>query len=153
MNHSRIGTLEAICLILSVIIIRTVLSLPKNILELTNSASIINLIYVGIIAILLIYLICRLFKKFPGMDIVDISEVLGGKIFQKIVGIIFITYFLISSSIFLRHFCECLRIVYYPSTNVLFVVLFFIIALCATNYLSFNASLKANLIITPVALR
>lgn len=153
MNHSRIGTIEAICLILSVVIVRSVLSLPKNILVLTNSASIINLVYVGIIVLLLVYLIYKLFKKFPGMDIIDIAEVLGGNVFKKIVGIIFIIYFIVSSSIFLRHFCECLEIVYYPSTDILFVILFFIIALCATNYLSFNASLKSNLIITPLALR
>ena len=152
MNHSRIGTLEAICLILSVIIIRTVLSLPKSILAITGSASVINLLYVGLIMLLLVYFIYRLFKKFPGMDIIDISEVLGGSVLKKIVGFIFIFYFIVSSSIFLRNFCECLRIVYYPSTSILFVILFFIIALCATNYLSFNASLKANLIITPIAL-
>ena len=75
MNHSRIGTLEAICLILSVIIIRTVLSLPKSILAITGSASVINLVYVGLIMLLLVYFIYRLFKKFPGMDIIDIGSI------------------------------------------------------------------------------
>ncbi len=81
MNHSRIGTLEAICLILSVIIIRTVLSLPKSILALTNSASILNLLYVGFIVLVLVYWIYRLFQKFPGMDIIDVAEVVGRKSF------------------------------------------------------------------------
>ena len=36
MNHSKIGTLEAIMLIVCVIIIHTVLSLPKTLIDLTK---------------------------------------------------------------------------------------------------------------------
>ncbi|NLC87810.1 MAG: GerAB/ArcD/ProY family transporter [Clostridiaceae bacterium] len=86
------------------------------------------------------------------MDLFDISEVLGGKVLKNILGIIFIVYILLSSSIFLRNFCECLQIVYYPSTNIIFVILFFIIAICIVNHLQFNASLKANLIFVPFVL-
>lgn len=152
MNHSKIGTFESITLILSVIITHTVLSLPKTLLDSTNSATLINLIYVSILAIIFILIVCRLFKNFPGMDIIDISEFLGGKIFKCIIGTIFITYFLISSSIFLRNFCEYLRIIYYPSTNVIFLISIFIIAICIVNSLEFNAAFKANSIITIFAL-
>jgi len=152
MNHSKIGTIESIMLILSIVIIHTVLSLPKTLLTHTNSATLLNIVYVTIIALLLVYFIYRLFKRFPGMDILDISEVVGGKVFKKVLGTIFIVYFIVSSSIFLRNFCECLKIVYYPATNIMFVILFFIIAICATNHLEFNATLKANLLIIPVVL-
>lgn len=152
MNHSKIGTVESIMLILCIIIIHTVLSLPKILLNNTKSATILNIIYVTIIALFLIFLICHLFKKFPGMDILDISEFLGGKFFRNILGTIFIIYFVISSSIFLRNFCECLKIVYYPSTSIIFVILFFIGAVCITNHLEFNATLKANLLIIPIVL-
>lgn len=152
MNHSKIGTVEAIMLVLCIVIIHTVLSLPRVLLNSTKSAAILNIVYVTIIALLFVYLVYRLFKKFPGMDILDISEVLGGKVFKKILGGIFIVYFIVSSSIFLRNFCECLRIVYYPATNLIFVVLFFIIAVSATNHLEFNATLKANLLIIPIVL-
>lgn len=152
MNHTKIGTAEAIMLILCIIIIHTVLSLPRVILSSVKSAAILNIVYVTIIALLFVYLIYKLFKKFPGMDILDVSEVLGGKFLKKVFGIIFITYFVVSSSIFLRNFCECLKIVYYPDTNIIFVILFFIIAVCATNHLEFNATLKANLLIIPIVL-
>jgi hypothetical protein len=83
MNHSKIGTFEAITLILSVIIIHTVLSLPKTLLDLTSSATFINLIYVSILAIIFVIILCKLLKTFPGMDIIDVSEFLGRKIFEK----------------------------------------------------------------------
>ena len=144
MNHSKIGTFEAITLILSLIIAHTVLSLPKDLLDSTNSATFINLIYVSFLAIIFIIIVCKLLKNFPGMDIVDISEFLGGKVLKCIIGTIFTTYFLLSSGIFLRNFCEYLRIIYYPSTNVIFLISIFIIAICIVNSLEFNATFKAS---------
>lgn len=152
MNHSKIGTVEAIMLILSIIVTHTVLSLPNTLLITTKSATILNIIYVTILAVILVIIIYRLFKAFPGMDILDVSEILGGKFLKGLLGSIFIIYFIISSSIFLRNFCECLKVVYYPPTNIIFVISFFIIAICAANHLEFNASLKANLIIVPAVL-
>lgn len=150
MLKSKIGTVEAIMLILTIVVTHTISSLPRELLVSTKSATIINLIYVSIIAIFLAYLIFRLFKKFPGADIIDISEFVGGKIFRNIIGVIFILYFLTSSSILLRNFCESLKIIYYPMTDVTFIILLFIIALCTANRLDFNATLKTNLLILPL---
>lgn len=152
MTKSKIGTLEAIMLVLTIIITHTISSLPREILVSTKSATIINLIFVSILAILFSYLVVRLMKNFGGSDIIDISEYLGGKIFKNIIGIIFILYFLVSSSILLRNFCESIKIIYYPMTNVLFIIALFILAICTANRLDFNASLKTNLLIVPLVL-
>lgn len=152
MTKSKIGTLEAIMLVLTIVVTHTLSSLPRNILVSSKSATIINLIFVSILAILISYFIVRLLKNFAGQDIIDISEYLGGKVFKTIVGVIFILYFLISSSILLRSFCENLKIIYYPMTNVLFIIVMFIIAICTANRLDFNASLKTNLLIIPLVL-
>ena len=85
---TKIGQVEAIMLILTIIVTHTVLSMPTDILNSYKSASILNLIYVGIIAIIISYFIYKLFKKFPSMDIIDISDFIGGKIFKNIIGII-----------------------------------------------------------------
>lgn len=152
MNHSKIGTLEAIMLVVCVIIIHTVLSLPKTLLDLTKSATILNLIYVTFIVLLFIYIVCKLFKYFPGMDLLDISEVLGGKVLKNTIGSIFFIYFVVSSSFLLRNFAECLKIVDYPSTNIIFILSFIMLGVSVVNNLHFNASLKTNLIIIPFVL-
>ena len=152
MNTSRIGIAEAIMLILSFVVAHTVLSLPKALVDTTRSSTLLNIVYISIFAIIFVYFICKILKKFPGMDILDISEFLGGKVFKNIVGFIFILYFVISGCIFLRNFTECLEIVYYPSTDILFITLFFIISISLTAKLDFNANLKANLIIIPLVL-
>ncbi len=152
MTKSKIGTIEAIMLVLTIIVTQTISSLPREILVSSKSATIINLIFVSTLAILFSYLMVKLMKNFAGSDIIDISEYLGGKVFKNIVGIIFILYFLVSSSILLRNFCESLKIIYYPMTNIVFIIVLFIIAVCTANRLDFNASLKTNLLIVPLVL-
>ena len=152
MTKSKIGTVEAVMMILAIVVTHTILSLPREIVVTTKSAAIINLIYVSIIAIIISYLIAKMLKNFPGQDIIDISEFLGGKTFKTIIGIIFILHFLVTSSILLRNFCESLKIIYYPVTNIIFILSLFIIALCCANRLAFNASLRTNLLIVPFVL-
>lgn len=152
MSKTKIGTVEAIMIILTIIVAHTILSLPKNILSSMKSASILNLIYISIIAIFISYLIYRLFKNFPGLDIIDISELLGGKIFKNIIGSIFIIYFLISASMLLRNFSESMKVIYYPMTDIFFIVAVFILAICFANKLDFNATSKTNLVVLPIVL-
>lgn len=152
MLKSKIGTLEAIMLILTIVVSHTILSLPTNILTSYKSASLLNIIYIGIIAITFAYLIFKLFKKFPGCDIIDISEFVGGKVFKNIIGIIFIAYFIISSSMLLRNFCESLKIIYYSMTHIVFIIALFVIAVCIANHFDFSATLKTNSIVLPLAL-
>lgn len=152
MTKSKIGTLEAIMLILIIVVTHTISSLPRDILVTTKSATIINLIFVSILALLFSYLVVKLMKNFAGFDLIDISEYLGGKVLKNIVGIIFILYFLISSSMLLRNFCESIKIIYYPMTDIIFIIALFVIAVCVANRLDFNASLKTNLLIVPLVL-
>lgn len=152
MTKSKIGTMEAIMLVLTIVITHSLSSMPREILVSTKSATIINLIFVSILAIIISYFIVKLLKNFPGLDIIDISEYLGGKVFKNIVGMIFILYFLVSSSILLRNFCETLKIIYYPMTNIIFIIAMFIVAICTVNRLDFNASLKTNLLVLPLVL-
>lgn len=152
MDNSKIGTKEAISLILTIAIAHTIVSTPRNLLSSMKSAVLLNLIYVGFILVGVSFIVVKLFKNFPASDILDISEYLGGKKFKTIIGFLFIAYFIISSSILLREFAEAIKIIYYPITNIFFIVLLFIISVSITGKLEFTATIKANLIITPIVL-
>lgn len=152
MLKSKIGTVEAIMLILTIVVAHSVLSMPTDILSSYKSASILNIIYVGIIAICISFLIYKLFKNFPNMDIIDISEVIGGKVFKNIIGIVFIIYFIVTSSLMLRNFCESIQILYFPMTDITFIIALIVIAIAISNRLDFIGTIKTNVIIIPIAL-
>ena len=150
MTQTKLSTVEAITVILTIFVAHSIVSMPRNLLLSTKTATIINVIYVGIIAILVSYLIYLLLRKFPSCDIIDISEYLGGKLLQSIVGFIFIAYFIFSSAIVLRNFCEGLKVVYYPMTNIIFILLTYVIMLCITNKFEFATTSRVNLLILPI---
>ena len=152
MPKSKLGTIEAIMLVLTIVVAHSVLSMPTNILSSYKSASILNVIYVSIIAIAIAYIIYRLLKNFPNMDIIDISESIGGKGFKNLVGIVFIIYFVLTASLMLRNFCESVQILYFPMTDIIFIITLIVIAVCIANRLNFSATAKTNVIILPIAL-
>lgn len=152
METSKITAAEAISIILGMFVAYTLVALPRSMLETTKTATLINLIYVGIIALLITFLIYKLLIKFPGSDIVDIAEYLGGKPLKTFIGMVFIFYFLFSSSILLRNFCECLKIVYYPMTSLIFIILTFIVVIYITLHHRFSSIAKVNLLIIPLVI-
>ena len=149
MSKSKLGTLEAILLVLSILAPFTVISLSRNMINETKSSTLLNIIYITIICLIIVFFIYKLFKKFPGLDILDVSQYLGGNVFKNIIGFIFIFYFVITSSIFLRSFCEGLKVVYFPYTDIIYVILLFIIAIAVTNTLGFNSTIRTTSIIFP----
>ena len=127
MDNIKISTKEALTIIIVLITTSVIFTYDRIIVHSCGSSSILNVIYISIIAILFVFLISLLYKKFTSFDIIDISEIAGGKILKVITGILFYTYFIISSSSILKRVADCLQIIYYPMTNIIFIILLFII--------------------------
>ena len=87
---TKIGNIEAIFLIVTIMINHIILNLPKALLNVTGSSGLLNIVFITLLAIGIVYLIYRLLGHFPGLDILDISEFLGGKTLKLIIGILFI---------------------------------------------------------------
>ena len=152
MSKFKIGTVEAIALILSFLAPFTVISLSRTFINETKSSALLNIIYITLICVFLVLLICKLLKNFPGFDIIDISNYIGGNIFKNIIGFIFIAYFIITSAMLLRNFCEGLKVIYYPFTNIVYIILLFVIAISIANNLGFNSTIKTTALIFPFLL-
>ncbi len=149
MENSKITTSEAISIILGIFATHTLVTLPRSLIDTTKSGTLVNIVYVGIIAFFITVFIYKLIKNFPGSDIIDIAEYIGGKKLKTILGSIFIFFFISTASILLRNFCECLKIVYYPMTHVIFIILCFVIAIGIGARRNFSSITKINLIIIP----
>ena len=52
----------------------------------------------------------------------------------------------------LRNFCEGLDVIYFPYTNIIFMILIFVISIAITNYLGFNSTIRTTTIIFPITL-
>ncbi len=152
MSEQKIGNWEAIALILTIIINHIILELPKDIIQTTSSGAILNVVFISFVALGIIFLICNLLKKFPGLDIFDISKFLGGKWLKLIICILFLLYILFIASTLLRSFSEILKVIFFPRTPIYLIMILFFIAIFIINRLKFKAMARANLFFTVLVL-
>lgn len=152
MIQTKMGKIEGIFLVLTIIINHIILNLPSEIISSTSSAAPINIIFISILALLFVFLISKLLKKFPELDILDISEFLGGKWLKFAFGTLFFLYFIVSGSIVLRCFTGNLQIIYFPKTHIAFLLFLLVVAIGFALKFGFSSISKANLIIMPIVL-
>ena len=149
MDKNKIGSAEALCLLLTVTISHLILTLPKTMLESQASGSLINTIYVTFLAILIIFIGQRLYKHFPGKDILDIADYLGGKTLRFLLGIAFIVYLIFVASLLVRNTSESFKTMYLQNTPIPYLVFAILIGVAYVNKLGTKTVLRTNLIVLP----
>lgn len=152
MSAEKIGKIEAICLMLIIVVNELIINVPNMIILDTKTGSTLNIFYVSILAVIFTYIICRLFKPFYGKDILDVSEYVGGEILKTILGILFLLFFIFLSSINLRYFANSLKVIYFNTSPLVYILLFFLIPALHVNKYGLRAISGVNLIFLPIIL-
>ena len=150
MNNEKIGFGEALCILIIVTLSHLILTLPTTIIQSQGSSSILNIMYVSIIVLIIIFFITKLYKNFRGKDILDISSFLLGRWFKFIIGLAFIAYYIFAASLLVSNTSENLKTMYFHNTPISFIVLFLLLAAGFINTLGPKAVIKCNLIIVPL---
>ena len=101
-------------------------------------------------AVLVTWFIAYLFKKFQGKDILDVCEFLGGNTLKVIMGIFYIFLLILVPMFVIKNFSETLQLIYFKSSPLIYIVLFFIISSTIANKFSIKVLAKVNLMIIPI---
>lgn len=64
----------------------------------------------------------------------------------------FLGYFIFTSAILLNQFSNTLQIIYYPMTNILFIIFLFIITILIACSFNFSSVVRTNLLILPIVI-
>lgn len=150
MEIKQISNFQAIALILIIVINHLILGTPRTLIAETGTGTILNMLYVFILALLLVFIISKLFNNFKGKDIIDISEFLGGKFLKVIVGIVFIGYFLVILSTTVRVIVQDLEIIYFQNISVYVLTLAILASIVFVYKYGSSAVVKCNSIIAPI---
>lgn len=151
-TYQKIGTVEAIALIVTIIINQIILNLPDVIIRTTGSSSWINVIYISIIAITFCALICKLFKPFSSSDILDVSGYLGGNVLKFIIGIAYFAFFIFVSGISLRYLANSIKLIYFEETPIIFLLMFFLFPTVIACKSGIKNIAQVNLMFMPILL-
>jgi len=149
MENTKIGNKEAIALLVTIAFNHIITNITKTIIDSTASASLINVLYIGIISIIFTSIICYFLNKFPTLDLIDISEYLGGKVLKWIIGLLFVGYFIFFTGNLLNIFSSSLEIIYFQLVKIKYVVGLLVIAAIVVCTMRHNAIFRSNLVIFP----
>ena len=136
------------CLMM-ITIANIVLTSSRILIKASNSASLLNALYVSIIAIIVTLILCLLSKQFIGKNLLEISEFLGKNPLKIIIGFAYTAYFLLGIGLFLKKMANALQIIYYPLTHVVFIITLFCIACGIIANLGNNSLFKTMVLLVP----
>lgn len=149
-SNIKIGFMEALSILLIVVFAHLILLLPKIIIEDQGTGSVINIIYVTLLALFAVFILNLLYKKFKGMDILDISGFLFGNKFKFIIGLIYIIHTIFVASLLLRNTAENLKTTYFQNTPTPYIAFFMLVGVAYLNKFNLKTIIKCNLIIIPL---
>lgn len=149
MENTKIGNKEAIALLVTIAFNHIIMNISKSIIETTASASLLNILYVSIMTLIFTSIICYFLNNFPTLDLVDISEYLGGKILKWIIGLLFVGYFIFFAGTLLHLFSYCLEIIYFQLVKIIYIVLLLVICAVVACTMRNNAIYRSTFIIFP----
>lgn len=150
MNSYRLRLIDGICITLTILISGIILSVPNTLINMTSSSTLLNIVYISIIALVFFFIIYKLFSMFPGYNIIDISEFLGGKIFKFIYTIILIIFILGLSAITFRQLAESISLIFFSHIDIKFILLCFVTAGGILSFLGIKAISRLNMFALPV---
>ena len=150
MPNQKISNFEAISFLIVLSISGVVLSTSRILIKTCGAASLLNVLFITLVAFVLTLILCLLSKNFTGQSLLNISEFLGGKVLKNIIGLLFIIYITFRVSTFLKIISACLQNVYYPMTHMLFIIAIFCIATGIICSLKNNGLFKSNAILLPI---
>ncbi len=150
-NSYKLEKLEFISLIIIIMINKLILNIPYYIIDLVGSGAIVNIIYIGIIDLIITLIIIKLLDNFGNSDILDISEFLGGKVLKTLIGIISIGLFLIVSFITLVDFSNVLHTIYFQNFPIIYILFLFILGILIVNFVGFKSIIRAISFVVPFA--
>ena len=150
MSDKKLNYYEAITMAMLIMITHIILNLPNNIIKEQGSASIINVIYITILALFLFFILSKLFTPFKGNDILDISEYIGGKPLRWFLSLAYTFYLIFVCSTLTKNFCETLKLIYFPNCAVWTIMFAFIVVVILAHKTGFENVVKAITILMPI---
>ena len=144
---NKLTIFEAISVITIITIAQIILDFPEYLIDVTGTGTIINLLFLAVISILFCIIICKIFKHFSNQDIIDISELVGGRFLKFVISMIFIVFLFVAAISAISNFLYLIKIMYFQYTHPLFIFAIFILSIFLASQKGFYPAKKMSTVI------
>lgn len=145
----KFGMVECISTIGCMTLVPLVLSTPVIKIKNFGTSSFLSVVYSSLIAAFFFFLLFSFLSKYKSKDILDISEIFGGKVLKKFTSILFTLYFLVLSSITLCEFSESIKNILFDKAPTIYILSIFMLTILIACLLGIKGILRTSTIIFP----
>ncbi len=149
-NKIAFGSWEATALMVNLVFAQIMMNFPGDMVRFGGSAGWIISIIITLIAIGYFAIIVMLYKNIGSLDLIDISEAIGGRPFKTIVGLLISILLILIVSFFMGAFSQTIKIISLDKSPIEFVEVFFFIAIIIAGYFGIEAVVRINAILVPI---
>ncbi|PYG88531.1 spore germination protein (amino acid permease) [Ruminiclostridium sufflavum DSM 19573] len=151
-NKIGFGSWEATTLLVNLVFANIMLVFPRDMVQLGGSAGwmipvIITLIAAGYFAITV-----KLYNNIGSMDLLDISDCIGGRIFKVIIGLLITIFLILTASIYLGAFSQTLKIISLDRSSLEYVEVLFLAGMTAAAYFGVEAIARISAFLVPAVI-
>jgi spore germination protein (amino acid permease) len=144
------GGWEAIALIINAICARIFLNFPREMAEDAGAAGWLEVIYFSVLALVLFYLIARLYERLNRKDILDVAGLAAGETGRIISGLLFLGLILSVGVLILREYTEIMKVISLTDSPLGFVMMFLAVAMVAACFLGLEAIVRFTAVAVPI---
>ncbi|MGE5474142.1 MAG: GerAB/ArcD/ProY family transporter [Ignavibacteriales bacterium] len=150
--HDKIifGSRDAMWLMMNMVCAKLALNAIRVLEETAGNASWLLCIYLIILANIGLFLVFKLFERFPGKDIIDIAYEVSGSPGRIIVGLTIVLTQLFVILLFFRGYAEHTKIVALTVSPISFITSFFIICMVIACFFGLEPLVRLHSIIIPL---
>jgi spore germination protein KB len=149
-NKVRIGTREATAATIYFLSTKLLISFPQHMAEIGQTAAWIVPIISFAVATLGFLVIATLIRRYPGKNIVEVSEYVGGPVLGTIASLGYFAFFFATTALLIREFSETVSAALLPRTPLSVIMAVFIISTLLAVYLGIEAITRAALVGMPL---
>lgn len=151
-NRITFGSWEAITVLVNLIFVQILLSFPRDMAIYGGSAGWMIPVITTLIILIYFAIVAGLYKNIGSLDLLEISEKVGGKVLKIIVGILVSAFLLIEVISNLGGVAQMLKVISLDKSPLGFVEILFLLGIIACAYFGIEAVVRINAFLVPVVL-
>lgn len=144
------GSFEIAAVFVNTICARSFLNYPRTLVESSGNAAWIEMIFITALVLLYFFITSKLYSKFPGKDLIDLGDYVGGTFGRLFSGISVIILLIAIGTLILREYGENMKVVALENSPISFVMMFFLAGMIISNYAGIEAIVRLCAIMVPV---
>lgn len=148
--EKRLEKKQAVCILVNVICIKMIMTYPRIMTEINANASWLNIIYVTLLALLLFFIITKLYKPEYGNPI-EAAEKIGGRVLKVITAAVFAAAFIFNMSFIVSAYIEMVKTILLIETHMSLIMIMYVLAVGIGAYFGIESISRIHAVFIPFA--